>query len=279
MASAEEQSEGSGASLLKKEWSQIRDLIREEREAFRAEREQANAALRVERREAAAAQERLRPETENLRASMEQLQRRVEGQSSFARGKPFAGLGSVGGPEERLPARRAAGSDFVPAGFQSPRSSVSGDSGTASAPRFGENTVSGGLSLSDESFPNEGARSACAKPSRSLQEGSAKPSRSASSRRLRGASKAPPRTLRGGLRTLRGGCTYRRLHEDALEGSRGLLEGSVDELHVPTRICVCVLCVCFLLIHSGHQWTYQPGSHRRKVTQDFSSTFFLRCMP
>ena len=72
-------------------------------------------------------------------------------------------------------------------------------------------------------------------PSRSLQEGSAKPSRSVSSRRLRGASKAPPRTLRGGLRTLRGGCTYRRLDEDALEGSRGLLEGSVDELHVPTQ--------------------------------------------
>ena len=38
--------------------------------------------------------------------------------------------------------------------------------------------------------------------------------------------------------------------------------------------------VCFLAIHSGHQvrWTYQPGSHRRKVTQDFSSTF-LRCVP
>ena len=41
------------------------------------------------------------------------------------------------------------------------------------------------------------------------------------------------------------------------------------------------VCVCFLPIHSGHQvrWTYQPGSHRRKVTQDFSSTFFLRCVP
>ena len=35
-----------------------------------------------------------------------------------------------------------------------------------------------------------------------------------------------------------------------------------------TTMCVCV---CFLPIHSGHQvrWTYQPGSHRRKVTQDF----------
>ena len=41
------------------------------------------------------------------------------------------------------------------------------------------------------------------------------------------------------------------------------------------------LCVYFLPIHSGHQvrWTYQPGSYRRKVTQDFSSTFFLRCVP
>ena len=39
--------------------------------------------------------------------------------------------------------------------------------------------------------------------------------------------------------------------------------------------------VCFLPIHSGHQvrWTYQPGSHRRKVTQDFSSAFLLRCVP
>ena len=41
------------------------------------------------------------------------------------------------------------------------------------------------------------------------------------------------------------------------------------------RVCVCE---CFLPIHSGHQvrWTYQPGSHKRKVTQDFSSTFLLR---
>ena len=30
------------------------------------------------------------------------------------------------------------------------------------------------------------------------------------------------------------------------------------------------VCVCFLPIHSGLQWTYQPGSHRKKVTQDFS---------
>ena len=40
------------------------------------------------------------------------------------------------------------------------------------------------------------------------------------------------------------------------------------------------MCVCFLPIHSGHQvrWTYPAGSHRRKVTQDFPSTF-LRCVP
>ena len=41
------------------------------------------------------------------------------------------------------------------------------------------------------------------------------------------------------------------------------------------------VCVCFLPIHSGHQvrWTYQLWWHRRKVTQDFSSTLFLRCVP
>ena len=44
-------------------------------------------------------------------------------------------------------------------------------------------------------------------------------------------------------------------------------------------MCVCV-CVCFLPIHSGHQarWTYRPGSHSRKVTQEFLSTFLLRCV-
>ena len=37
-------------------------------------------------------------------------------------------------------------------------------------------------------------------------------------------------------------------------------------------IYVCV-CVCFLPICSGRQvrWMYKPGSHRRKLTQDFSS--------
>ena len=49
------------------------------------------------------------------------------------------------------------------------------------------------------------------------------------------------------------------------------------------KLCynIVIVFVCFLPIHSGHQvrWTYQPGSHRRKVTQGLSSTFFLRCVP
>ena len=41
------------------------------------------------------------------------------------------------------------------------------------------------------------------------------------------------------------------------------------------------VCVCFLPIYSGSQvrWMHSPGSHRRKVTQDLSSIFLLRCMP
>ena len=52
-------------------------------------------------------------------------------------------------------------------------------------------------------------------------------------------------------------------------------EGYEVTSELPGRPCV----LCFLPIHSGLQWTYQPGSHREKVTQDFSSTFFLRCLP
>ena len=50
-------------------------------------------------------------------------------------------------------------------------------------------------------------------------------------------------------------------------------------LKTNTSMCVCV---CFLPIYSGRQqvrWMYQLGSHRRKVTLGFSSTFLLRCMP
>ena len=66
--------------------------MKEEREASRAERKQADAALRMERSKAVAAQGRLRAETENLRAIIEQLQRRVEGQSSKANVSLISGL-------------------------------------------------------------------------------------------------------------------------------------------------------------------------------------------
>ena len=39
------------------------------------------------------------------------------------------------------------------------------------------------------------------------------------------------------------------------------------------------LCVFFpFILDVKFVWVYQPESHRRKITQDFSSTFFLRCM-
>ena len=44
----------------------------------------------------------------------------------------------------------------------------------------------------------------------------------------------------------------------------------------------CIVCVCVLssyLFWTSGLWTYQPGLHRRKVTQDFSSTFLLLCLP
>ena len=33
------------------------------------------------------------------------------------------------------------------------------------------------------------------------------------------------------------------------------------------------------LFWTSDLWTHQPGSHKRKITQDFSSTFLLRCFP
>ena len=41
-----------------------------------------------------------------------------------------------------------------------------------------------------------------------------------------------------------------------------------------------LLCVCVLSSHlfwTSDVWTHQPGSHRRKVAQDFST--FFRCLP
>ena len=71
-------------------------------------------------------------------------------------------------------------------------------------------------------------------------------------------------------------------HQSQPEHFPQLRTGGAIGPHVrtPCTVCVCV-CVCFLPIHSGRQvrWTYQPGSHRRKVRQDFSSTSSLRCVP
>ena len=64
---------------------------------------------------------------------------------------------------------------------------------------------------------------------------------------------------------------------DALPGD-GIVESPPPPPIVkPLNSHASVLCVCFRPIHSGHQvrWTYQPGSHRRKVTQEESHTGFL----
>ena len=55
-----------------------------------------------------------------------------------------------------------------------------------------------------------------------------------------------------------------------------------DSPRIPRRRPFIIgVCVCFLPIHSGHQvrWTYQPGSHRRKVTQEEGHTGFLIHLP
>ena len=56
--------------------------------------------------------------------------------------------------------------------------------------------------------------------------------------------------------------------------------GAVRNTNCPFTVHSVCVCVCLLPIYSGRQvsWMYQPGSHRRKVTQDFSSTFLLRRM-
>ena len=37
--------------------------------------------------------------------------------------------------------------------------------------------------------------------------------------------------------------------------------------------CAASVCVCVLPVHSGHQvrWTYQPGSHRRNLSEELLS--------
>ena len=74
------------------------------------------------------------------------------------RSQAAAAPGSVRGLEAPSPAWRAAGSRFVPAGLDSPRSSVSDDNGTASsAQRIGENRASSGFTrhIKDVPFFND----------------------------------------------------------------------------------------------------------------------------
>ena len=58
---------------------------------------------------------------------------------------------------------------------------------------------------------------------------------------------------------------------------RGLLDRKRSEEHLQKSCSVCVL--SSHLFWTSGLWTYQPGSHRRNATQDFSSTFLLRCLP
>ena len=65
-----------------------------------------------------------------------------------------------------------------------------------------------------------------------------------------------------------GGSSLQQMVEEGFGELSFLLgEPQVRTVIIQYSSVVCV--VCFLPIHSGHQWTYQPGSHRRKVTQDF----------
>ena len=60
---------------------------------------------------------------------------------------------------------------------------------------------------------------------------------------------------------------------------------SAGTVPVIYRYLRCVyVCVCVCVFSSNLFWTSSsldvpPGVHRRKVTQDFSSTFLLRCVP
>ena len=75
------------------------------------------------------------------------------------------------------------------------------------------------------------------------------------------------------------------LHFFYRDASSALFQIVNQWLNFTTGMCVCMCCVFFPFIldikfvgrtsrgHTGGR------SHRRKVTQDFSSTFFLRCVP
>ena len=70
------------------------------------------------------------------------------------------------------------------------------------------------------------------------------------------------------------------MNADAESCLKENLNASRPSEHSPSCFShsACVCCVLsFHLFWTSGLWTYQPGSHRRKVTQDFS-TFLLRCL-
>ena len=70
-----------------------------------------------------------------------------------------------------------------------------------------------------------------------------------------------------------------------VEGNLQAIEVDMILESCPTTIVILSLLVYVCLFSSYLFWTSssldvpQPGSHRRKVTQDFSSTVLLRCGP
>ena len=103
---------------------------------------------------------------------------------------------------------------------------------------------------------------------------------------------------RGGINDTLCVCVFIKLHITAQSGlvivvilchSRWSSQGGINDTcyeSLWSNACVCVS-VCFRPIYSGHQSTpfgmsgrtSQGWSHRRKVTQEFSSTHLLRCLP
>ena len=65
-------------------------------------------------------------------------------------------------------------------------------------------------------------------------------------------------------------------------GLESVSNSSESELIAEYSFRGITVCVCVLPSHlfwTSDLWTRQPGSHKRKVTRDFASTFLLRCLP
>ena len=74
-------------------------------------------------------------------------------------------------------------------------------------------------------------------------------------------------------------CKRRRKDSRTLVLPEFIFSENITSSPVLGLSCSTTVFVCFLPIHSGHQWTYQPGSHRRKVTQEEGHTGFLIHLP